>query len=68
MNLRRLVIADVRDLAVDMGEASLLLAPGLSPYRMNRRDVLLFQRGSASLDRLRRFHKALDTLLVKFRD
>jgi len=32
-NLRRLVTSDVRDLVVDMGEASLLLAPGFSPYR-----------------------------------
>jgi hypothetical protein len=51
-----------------MGEASLLLAPGLSPYRVNRRFVLLCQRGSASLDRLRRFHKSLDTALAEIRD
>src|SRR5262249_44703358 len=46
-NLRRVVGADVRGLAVDMGKASLCLAPGFSPYRINRRRGLLFQRRGA---------------------
>jgi len=52
-----------------LGEASLVLEPpAFRRIDINRRDWLLFQAaGSATLDRLQRFHKSFDTAANPFR-